>query len=66
MTTTVTTEVKVLRRSEVARELGIHPNTVMSWTERGFLHGVKFPNGETRYRPEEVDALKKKIFEQDE
>jgi excisionase family DNA binding protein len=65
MATFVEPKVSVLRRSEVARRLGVHPNTVMSWAQRGLLRTVEFPN-EVRYREDDVEAFRRKIFGEDE
>ena len=55
---------KILRRGEAAQRLGVHPNTLASWIERGWLTGVKMPNGEVRFREEEVAALRERIYAQ--
>jgi len=55
---------KILRRTETAKRLGIHPNTLASWIKRGWLTGVKMPSGEVRFREEEVDALRERIYAQ--
>ena len=53
---------KVLRRAEAAERLGVHPNTLASWVKRGWLKGVTFPNGETRFREDDVEALRERIY----
>lgn len=53
---------KILRRSEAAELLGVHPNTLAGWIKRGWLTGVKLPSGEVRFREEEVDALCERIY----
>ncbi|HEY7421571.1 MAG TPA: helix-turn-helix domain-containing protein [Gaiellaceae bacterium] len=57
----VAAEPKALRRKEVAEILGVHPNTVGSWAERGFIKSMRYPN-ETRYDAESVEALRRQIF----
>lgn len=52
----------ILRRGEAARRLGVHPNTLAGWVKRGWLKGVTLPNGEIRYRAEDVDALRERIY----
>jgi len=54
----------ILRRSEAAERLGVHPNTLASWVQRGWLAGVTMPNGEVRYRAEDVEALRERIYAQ--
>lgn len=53
---------KVLRRGEAAARLGVHPNTLAGWIKRGWLTGVQMPSGEVRFREEEVDALRDRIY----
>jgi predicted site-specific integrase-resolvase len=60
----VAIETKTLRRKEVAEILGVHPNTVGSWAERGFIKAVKYPN-EVRYDANSIEALRRQIFGED-
>jgi excisionase family DNA binding protein len=53
---------KVLRRGEAAERLGVHPNTLAGWVTRGWLTGVRMPSGEVRFREEEVNALRDRIY----
>jgi excisionase family DNA binding protein len=62
MATATSTKPKVLRRGEAAERLGVHPNTLAGWIQRGWLKGFKMPSGETRYREEDVEALRERIF----
>lgn len=53
---------KVLRRGEAAERLGVHPNTLSGWIKRGWLTGVKMPSGEVRFREDEVEELRERIY----
>jgi excisionase family DNA binding protein len=53
---------KILRRGEAAQRLGVHPNTLAGWVKRGWLKGVEMPGGEIRFREDEVDALRERIY----
>ena len=53
---------KTLRRGEAAKRLGIHPNTLTSWVDRGWLKGVKMPSGEVRFREDDVEQLRERIY----
>ena len=55
---------KILRRGEAAERLGLHPNTLAGWIKRGWLTAVTLPSGEVRFREEEVDALRERIYAQ--
>ncbi|MBV9581748.1 MAG: helix-turn-helix domain-containing protein [Chloroflexi bacterium] len=52
----------MLRRAEAAKRLGVHPNTLAGWVQRGWLKGVKMPGGETRFREEDIDELRERIY----
>ena len=52
----------VLRRGEAAKRLGVHPNTLAGWIKRGWLTGVEMPGGETRFREDEVESLRERIY----
>lgn len=58
----VTAPPDTLRRKEAAERLGVHPNTLLSWAEKGWFTPVRYPN-ETRYREDEVEALRRRIFD---
>jgi excisionase family DNA binding protein len=62
MATATPNKPKVLRRAQAAERLGVHPNTLAGWVERGWLKGVKMPGGETRFREEEVERLRERIY----
>jgi excisionase family DNA binding protein len=57
-------KLKILRRGEAAERLGVHPNTLASWIKRGWVTGVKMPSGEVRFREDEVEALRERIYAQ--
>jgi DNA-binding transcriptional MerR regulator len=62
MATAAPARPKTLRRSDAAEQLGVHPNTVMSWAARGLLETVEMPSGEKRYQPDSVEALRRQIY----
>lgn len=62
MATATPTKPKVLRRGEAAERLGVHPNTLAGWVQRGVLTAVTMPGGETRFREDEVDELRERIY----
>lgn len=41
---------------DVADVLAVSTETVLRWTRRGELPGIRLPSGALRYRPEEVEA----------
>ena len=62
MATATPTKPKVLRRAEAAERLGVHPNTLAGWVQRGWLKGAKMPGGETRFLEEDIDELRERIY----
>ena len=52
---------KNLRRGEAAERVGVHPNTLYSWAQRGLVEYVELPNGEVRYRESSIEALRDKL-----
>lgn len=49
---------KLLRISEAAEQLGVHPNTLRKWDKKGILRAVRFgERGDRRYRKEDIENL---------
>lgn len=48
---------------DAARELGVHENTLRRWEEKGLIRAVKLPTGVRRFRPEDVERLKKEMWD---
>jgi excisionase family DNA binding protein len=53
---------KPLRRAEAAERLGVHPNTLAGWVQRGWLKAIKMPSGETRFREQDIEELRERIY----
>ena len=48
----------MLTVSDVAQLLGVHPNTVRRWNQKGMLKSYRIgPRGDRRFRREDVDDL---------
>jgi excisionase family DNA binding protein len=56
-----TAEFVQVRRA--ARELGIHENTLRRWEEAGLIRAVRLPSGVRRFRREDVEQLRRQIYE---
>ena len=63
MATDTPTQLKVLRRGEAAERLGVHPNTLAGWVQRGWLRHQDAQRRD-RYRVQEVEALRERIYAQ--
>jgi excisionase family DNA binding protein len=53
---------QLMQVRQVARTLGVHENTVRRWAERGLLQAVRLPSGVRRFRPDDVEAVRKRMF----
>ena len=50
---------ELYRVSEVAKMLGVHPNTVRKWVKTGILRPIKLPASRYhRFTTEEIDGLR--------
>jgi len=49
---------ELVTRSEAARILGVHNDTIYRWSRKGFLNPVKLPSGISRYRRAELEDIK--------
>jgi excisionase family DNA binding protein len=58
MTPEVEPHPELLSRSEAARFLGVHDDTIYRWSRKGLLNPVKLPSGISRYRLADLEAIK--------
>ena len=54
---------KLLTTSQAAKELGVHPNTLRGWVDRGLVPAVRLPSGYRRFSPEQVAQVKRDMLE---
>lgn len=47
-----------LRPVDVARLLGVHPDTVRRWADAGVLPYWRSPTGQRRFRRADIDAVR--------
>ena len=52
---------KLLTISEAARRLGVHPNTLRTWADKGLVRHVKLPSGYRRFSVQEVERLRQEM-----
>lgn len=51
----------LLKLSEAAELLNVHPNTLRKWDKKGILKAVRFgERGDRRYRKEDLDKFTNK------
>jgi excisionase family DNA binding protein len=48
---------------EAAHVLGVHENTLRRWEKAGLVRAVKLPTGVRRFRPEDIDRLRKEMYD---
>jgi len=39
--------------------IGVHPNTLRTWADKGILHAVKLPSGNRWFTLEEIDQVRR-------
>ena len=54
---------RLMQVREAARDLGVHENTIRRWVEAGVIRAVRLPSGVRRFRPEDVDRLRKQMYD---
>ena len=53
---------QLMQVRQAAQALGVHENTIRRWEARGLLRAVRLPSGVRRFRPEDVEAMRKQMF----
>lgn len=48
---------------QAAIALGVSENTIRRWEQRGLIPAVRLPSGVRRFRPEDVEAAKARMYE---
>ena len=48
---------------ETANKLGVRESTLRRWEEQGYICAVQLPSGARQFRPDDVDNLRKRIFD---
>jgi len=46
-----------------ARELGVHENTLRRWADSGLIRVVRLPSGVRRFRPEDIAAAQRAMYD---
>ena len=49
--------------SQAAREIGIHPDTLRAWTDKGLAPVTRLPSGYRRFTREQIDQIKQRMLE---
>jgi excisionase family DNA binding protein len=54
---------ELMQVRQAARVLGVSENTIRRWEDRGLLRAVRLPSGVRRFRPEDIEAAHKRMYE---
>ena len=52
---------RLLTISEAARRIGVHPNTLRMWADKGIVGHVKLPSGYRRFPAAEVERVRQEM-----
>jgi putative resolvase len=52
---------RLLGITEAAKQLGIHPNTLRSWVDKGQVPVMRLPSGHRRFTLEQIQAIKDQL-----
>jgi len=52
---------RLLTISQAAKVLGVHPNTLRSWADKGLIAHVKLPSGYRRFRRADVERVREQM-----
>lgn len=53
---------QLMQVRQAAQALGVHENTIRRWEQRGLLRAVRLPSGVRRFRAEDIEALRERMF----
>ena len=48
---------RYLNITEAARRLGIHPQTLRAWADKGYVDHIRMPSGYRRFDPAAIERL---------
>ncbi|HEX5501889.1 MAG TPA: MerR family transcriptional regulator [Thermomicrobiales bacterium] len=54
-------EQRLLTISQAAARLGVHPNTLRAWADKGLVPHVKLPSGYRRFTVAEIERVRQQI-----
>jgi putative resolvase len=52
---------RLLTISQAATRLGVHPNTLRKWADKGLVPAVKLPSGYRRFVPSEIERVRREM-----
>jgi excisionase family DNA binding protein len=64
MRRTIVQDEMLLTTGEAATRMGIHPDTLRRWADKGIVPVTRLPNGHRMFRPSDIKHEVKKLNEQ--
>src|SRR5215207_6107046 len=49
---------RLLTISQAAARLGVHPDTLRAWADKGLVPVIKLPSGVRRFEPQEIERVR--------
>ncbi len=47
--------------TDAARQVGVHPNTLRNWANRGLVEAVRLPSGHRRFTIAEIHRIREEM-----
>ena len=54
-------EPRLLTITQAAARLGVHADTLRAWADKGMVPVVRLPSGYRRFRPEEIERVRREM-----
>lgn len=54
---------ELMQVRQAARTLGVSENTIRRWEQKGLIKAVRLPSGVRRFRSEDVEATRARMYE---
>ena len=54
-------EQKLIAITKAAHMIGVHPNTLRAWADKGIVNVVKLPSGYRRFTVEEIERVRREM-----
>jgi excisionase family DNA binding protein len=52
---------RLLTISQAAARLGVHPDTLRGWADKGLVPVIKLPSGYRRFEPQEIERVRSEM-----
>jgi excisionase family DNA binding protein len=52
---------RLLTISQAAARIGVHPNTLRAWVDKGLVPATRLPSGYRRFSAEQVEQIKRQM-----